>query len=391
MRQLAYVGEDGQIRVHDLDTGTESAVSELAPPGADATVIHNWPTWSPDGRQLAFFRYTLVGGEVREAAIWVAATVGESPLPLYSAGTSGPIYMSWAPDGERLAVLLQDEGQLTLRVVDLRGRHSPLTVAQGAPLYSSWLPDSQGLVAHVGVSGSDPPRTSVQWIRFEDNQVTQVPLPRRPAPGFRAPCWSSILGGATVALSAGEAAEVALLASPEAEPQVLVETGPAPAFCWSPSGDGLAYAARPSTDTFLYQGISLYRPGDRTVRQVSDEPLLAFFWCPDSRRLVYTTGDLGNRMVGVRSVDVEQGSVVDLGWLRPSRDVWLLLSHFDQYTQSSRLFSPDGAEIVLATSRAQERHNGSVPTVRQVLVRALTGAEEERVVARGRLALWRPA
>jgi TolB protein len=391
MRQIAYVGEVGQIRIHDLDSGTETPVSELAAPDSEATVVHNWPTWSPDGRRLAFFRYTLAGGEVREAAVWIAPTPGASPVPLYRAGTSGLIYMSWSPDGLHLAILLQEEGTLTLRVVDVQGRHSPLTVAQGAPLYSAWQPDSQGLVAHVGVSGSDPPRSNVQWIRFEDNRVTQVPLDRRPAPGFRAPSWSRSLGGATVALRALDATEIALQTGPEAEPEILVEAGPAPAFSWSPDGESLAYAARPSADTFLYQGISLYRPGDRTTRQISDEPLLAFFWCPDSRRLVYSTGDLGNRMIGIHSVDVDGGSTEDLGWLRPSRDMWLLLGHFDQYSQSAHLFSPDGAEIVFATSRAQERHNGSVPTVRQILVRPIEGTEKERVIARGRLAFWRPA
>ena len=68
----------------------------------------------------------------------------------------------------------------------------------------------------------------------------------------------------------------------------------------------------------------------------------------------------------------------------------MLFNHFDQYSQSANLISPDGAELVLAASRAKERENGSVPTVRQILVRPLAGAGDERPIARGRLAVWRP-
>src|SRR5204863_1001887 len=115
-----------------------------------------------------------------------------------------------------------------------------------------------------------------------------------------------------------------------------------------------------------------------------------FFWSA-AARLVYVSGDLAQRTVAVRLADVAAGSSTDLGWVRPSRDLLLLFSHFDQYVQSVALVSPDGSEIALAASRAKELENGSVPTVRQILVRSLSDPRAEHAIGRGRLAFWRPA
>ena len=64
-------------------------------------------------------------------------------------------------------------------------------------------------------------------------------------------------------------------------------------------------------------------------------------------------------MVNLQLVDVISRVHVDLGWMRPSRDVMLLLGHFDQYSHSAQIFSPAGDELALAASIAQEQLNGS--------------------------------
>src|SRR5204863_3616527 len=113
-----------------------------------------------------------------------------------------------------------------------------------------------------------------------------------------------------------------------------------------------------------YGPISIYDAADGSATEVTAGPAAAFFWCPDSVRLVYAAGDVGGRMVSLQLVDVVSRAQADLGWMRPSRDVMLLLGHFDQYSQSAQIFSPAGDELALAASIAQEQLNGSVPTVR---------------------------
>jgi hypothetical protein len=80
----------------------------------------------------------------------------------------------------------------------------------------------------------------------------------------------------------------------------------------------------------------------------------------------------------------------DYGFFRPSRDLVMLFAHFDQYASSAALLSADGEELLLAASRAKEQENGSVPTVRQIIVKRLVPGAEERVVGKGRVAFWRP-
>lgn len=388
MRQLAYAGEDGRIRVLDLDLGTDVEISPLAAPGEDTVCA--WPTWSPDGNRLGFFRYRVSSGEVRAAAVCVGSLDGAATREVCALGTAGPIYMGWSPDGERLALLVQESNELYLRIVDARGERPVLTVLQGAPLYFVWQPDSRGLVANVGAGASRTGTARIVWIRLEGGDATRESVARLPAPGFRAPAWSTRLAAPILAFERGDGAELVVLTGPDAAATTLVETGNAPAFVWSPAGDVLAFAARPSAEMGLYQGISAYRADEQSTQLLTEDPALAFFWSPDGQRLLYMAGEADSRLVRVRQIDVASRVQSDLGWVRPSRDVLLLLSHFDQYAQSAQLLSADGSSLLLAASRAKETENGSVPTVRQILLCSLSEAGVESVVGRGRFACWRP-
>src|SRR4051812_42945874 len=104
MRQLAIVGEEGQLRVEDLEAGRELLIA----PGsgsslpAGTTAICNWPTWSPDGGRVAYFRHTVAQGEVRENAVCVATADGSQQVTCLASASANPIFMAWSPDGRRL-------------------------------------------------------------------------------------------------------------------------------------------------------------------------------------------------------------------------------------------------------------------------------------------------
>lgn len=393
MRQIAYVGEDGQIHSSDLDLGSHRLLSDSGEVSgsSDVQLLHSWPTWSPNGRRLAFFHFQVVGGEVRRSGVRSIAADGSDPRDLYVGGVgTAPIYMGWSPDSRYLAILVQEENQLHLRIADADGRDGPRAVCQGAPLYFTWRPDSQALVVHVGPEAGGVGRSRILWIDVTSSRAEEVRLAPHATASHRAPIWSTAMDSVLFAVG-GEGYPVEIVAQPSAEepPRSIVRAGVAPAFLPSPDGRRLAYASRPAADSPLYEGLWVQDPGKEPSRLI-EEPLLAFFWCPGGERLVWVTGDLGNRTVGLRVLDAATGRQSELGWLRPTREVWLLFSHFDQYAQSAALISSDGAHILLSTSQAQERQNGSVPTVRRVLVRRLADAADEQVISSGRLAFWRP-
>ena len=369
------------MRIKDRDSSTE-----FSPSGGltSENVGCMWPTWSPNGSRLAYVRFELESsGGIGRATIQVADADGTATIEAHhSEGV--PIYFNWSPDGRRLAVLIQRGEALELEISELADPARTRSVIRGAPLYFAWHADSSSLLATVG---SETTGSRLVWIDLESGEQNRV-MAQRPSEGFRTPSWSSRLGSMTVAIAQGETQAIGTIEAPGADFEFLCPSGIGPAFGWSPSGEDLAVASRSTVDG-PYDGLSICHLSSRSLERVSDALLLAFFWCND-RQIAYVTGPVGDRVVGVRVVDVGSGNDTEHGFIRPSRDVLQLFSHFDQYAESARIVSPSGAELLFAASRAKEQENGSVPTVRQILVRPLTPADSDQVVGRGRIAVWRP-
>lgn len=392
MSRVAYASEDGRVIVHDLANGSERDLSvrgRRATTG-DAIIIDNWPTWSPDGQRVAFIRVEVAGGDVRRAGVWVVGSNDGSSAEVYTAGGTAPIYLAWAPDGQRLGVLDQAGNGLALRIIDPRSPQPPLTVAQGSPLYFSWGADSRTLVAHVGAPGVSSTVSSLMMVRLAGGSATRQRLSLPPAAGFRAPSWSVRHRALTLAYARGDAAEIVVQESPDGPARVLAQAGPAPAFLWSPGGDLLAFAARDPAAPGVYAGLTVVSADGGAPRRLSEEPIVAFCWTPDGAKLVCFGSGVTGRMTRMIAIDVASSTPFDLGWMRPTRDYWFMLGHFDQYASSMPLVSANSAHLALAVSHAKEAENGTVPTVRQIVARPLSGQGSDITIGRGRTVCWSP-
>jgi len=94
--QIAYYDENYQIWTVNV---TGSARRQLTSGHFDL-----YPSWSPDGKKLAFRRSTMIEGS-SHSDIWIMNSDGSHQLPLTDALGSGGNYdrPAWSPDGQRLA------------------------------------------------------------------------------------------------------------------------------------------------------------------------------------------------------------------------------------------------------------------------------------------------
>jgi len=135
--RIAYVSRAGpnryQLRVADADgEGGQVALSSVEP------IIS--PSWSPDGKQLAYVSF-----ESRKAVVYTQ-DVGSGvrrPVANFRGSNSAP---AWSPDGQSLAVTLSREGGSQLFVMSRDGSNvRRLTTSQAIDTEPVFAPDGRTL------------------------------------------------------------------------------------------------------------------------------------------------------------------------------------------------------------------------------------------------------
>ncbi|GGL06035.1 amidohydrolase [Sphaerisporangium melleum] len=147
--RLACQDSTGNLLVRDLATGTEKTL--VAPLGANG--LPGRPTWSPDGRYIAFCDRNRLNRRFREGYNLIRvvdATTGEwalhQPMPhasLSDRGNAGPV---WAPDGSAMAFIM-DSALWVLPVgPDGAPTGEPRRLTDEAADHPSWSGDSRTLL-----------------------------------------------------------------------------------------------------------------------------------------------------------------------------------------------------------------------------------------------------
>ena len=251
------------IFVFDIPTGNLKLVSE-----------GQFPTWSPDGKRIAFVRNLGPAGAAVDGGLWIADLAVDQVYQLIKGDPAKPFlsvrYWTWSPDSQRIAYRFTDglSDQTEIWIKNILGSSTAylLPNTSDGTFYSffSWMPDGEHLLC-----------TTQDWA----------------APEYPLTLWA-------VTIQTGERKRL---------DYGFVGGGSE----WSPDGQWLIINAvrlyeRPK---YPYDLWLLNADGTRLLRVTSAPPEdIGAFWSPDGTRLVFR-----RKGVGLVALSLQTGSVVSLG------------------------------------------------------------------------------
>jgi len=385
---IAFVGNDDNLWLVSPNGENQRKIT-------DDGRGYRFPTWSPDGRQLAF-----VGPAAGDnPALYVSPTYNSEPVVLFNNPDAAPFYLYWAPNSHSITFLTQESSGLAMRQIETRTSASSRTLATGSPFYWAWAPSSDKMLMHVGGSRA---ASNEAHISILENQADAERIQLDLAPGrFQAPVWSSdgkyfyyIAADSTLNESIYKTDAGSL------EQTKITNLGGTAHLALSPDNRHLAYLQfEPRLPAPFGRAYLVETNGQNHQRLVSD-PIASLYWSPDGRKLALlglsrgADGPTAQKIDGLAAplaqelnlrwwiYDVETETLEPLFSFTPTSQFLQTVPFFDQYHLSLTFWSPDSRYFVVTEKQPDGRGQG------QVWVVDTTGQEEPRQVGEGTLAVW---
>jgi hypothetical protein len=315
----------------------------------------SWPTWSPDGRQIAAFR--IDGSEKptsgREMAVQIfeahGPRLGEA-VEIFQVLDRLPIYLQWSVQGNAIAVLTQANDRLHLDHARLDASLTTRTVAVGSPLFFTWTPQHR-LAVFVGAPANTKSE-SVGWgsgrisVLDPEGRHAEIPLPGRPG-NFCAPVAISD----RVVYVAHDGAQVAIVASAPGEgtPWSLEPVDGLVALLPANDGRHILRGIAPDGDGTPYRSIARIDAITGVVDHIREAQALAFFPVGTEGGLLVARVNTARNLIEWDYHD-PSGGIRTVGTCCPTRDFRFFLRFFEQFSQSHRIVDPVRRTVLLSGS-----------------------------------------
>ncbi|NIW43421.1 MAG: hypothetical protein GWN30_01200, partial [Gammaproteobacteria bacterium] len=141
--RIGYLGSDGNVYMIDENGDNLTSLTEdaQAPSFSNNFRLYQYPTWSPDGRHLAFISIEATD-TMRLHHLLVADRETGEINNVFTHPEDQLIYLNWSPDNESISFITTGETPptLNLRLAFLNGDES-IILDRGQPYYWDWSPD----------------------------------------------------------------------------------------------------------------------------------------------------------------------------------------------------------------------------------------------------------
>jgi TolB protein len=327
---------DGNLYIASPDGKERFALTD----DASRRRIYGQPTWSPDGERIAW------NVRARDGTALLTSRYDGSGRTVLDVPFL-PFYIFWSPTGQQLAYLsswrVVDEASMALRLVDVGAQDKTIkTLAAGQPFYFSWSPDGSQLLAHI-----DNERVEVYDITPDGRDTQSLVIS---GGAFSAPQWSAD-GKQLVYAIADDQTQRLLVTDVAGQPlQDLTNYEGRVSFLLSPDDRQVAYVATDAeVEASTLGPLYVVDVETQRTRELSDRPVLAFYWSPDGSKLAFLTLDTVNGRIGLRWNVWDGKATRQYAGFFPSQELLQnYLPFFDQYAQSHRIWSPSSDAFVFA-------------------------------------------
>jgi len=401
VNRIGYVSPNGDLFTVDPDGGSLSKLTGGMQAGSDpqagvqAQILrmneyYTWPTWSADGTKLAASR-VIVGESKTDITLQVMDARSGGGQTVYENGQAGlvadgaPHYIYWAPSGDQLSFLASTPEGLALFVWDGTPGEPASQIHRGAPLYYQWAKDAQAMALHVG--------QDIIWA----NPLEEVPSRQafQSRGNFRVPAISP--DGASLAYVDSSDGGMGLYIAPTddlSQTKKIVDVGWSSALMWSPDGTQIAIADQSDPRAPLFDRLMLVPADGGPVTELAAGPqsddIFGFFWAPNGDKIAWVSVNAAEQELEWVVSPKDGSDSKRLFSFKPSAEVFIMLSFFDQYAYSHSPWSPDGKFLVVAGSKgeAARRSNGRTPTGDRIYILDVEGTSGPRDLGAGVLAVW---